>query len=170
MLNSVLQHVKDVIDGLPLPLQDTPLTARVVPPPVEPLSGNSAIAYVTLASRMTGKRQTMPRGAGFTKPEWPVAVTIDFETLPTDTNLEQAFYVIADAVLLALWADPMPVFITDPTTGMKTQMLAIGEEYSVQLTHVVSTAQGRLYLFRGQVITTVKEATQTGAALTGGGS
>ena len=168
MLNSVLQHVKGIIDGLPVPLQSDPLTAHVVPPPMEPLPGNGAIAYITLASRMQGKRQTMPRGAGFTRPEWPVGVTLDFETLPAGPNVEQAFYVMADAVLAALWAAAMPVMITDPATGIQSQLLAIGEDYSVQLAHVVSTAQGRLYLFRGQIVTTVREATQTGAAMTAG--
>lgn len=164
MLNSILQHVKTVLDGLPLPGQSQPLTVRVVPPPMEPL-GSAPIAYLTLGGRMHGKRQTMPRGAGFTQLEWPVAVTVFFEDLATDANLEQAFYLIADAILIALWAAEMPVPVTDPTTGVQTQLLAIGEEYGVQMGDVVATASNRTLLFRGQVTTTVREATQTGAAL-----
>lgn len=166
MLNSVLQHVKGVVNGLAVPGQSQPVTARVVPPPVEPMT-DAPIAYVTLAGRAKGSRQTMPRGPGFTAVDWPVGITLDFPYPASAPDVEQAFYVIADAVLAALWADPMPVFITDPTTGVKTQMTAIGEDYSVQMRDVVTVASNRLYLFRGQIETTVREKAQTGAYLGG---
>lgn len=171
MLNSVFQHVKGVLDGLPLPGQSWPLTVRIVPPPVEPL-GDKPIAYLTLAGRMTGKRQTMPRGPGFTGMDWPIGITVDFQDLATDPDLEQAFYLITDAILVALLATPMPVFITDPTTQVKTQLTAIGEDYGMQLGNLVTTASNRVLLFRGQITTTLREKTQTGAYLayaTGGG-
>lgn len=164
-LNAVLQHVKGVVNGLQIPLQQKTLTAAIVPPPIEPASG--VLGYVT-PGRMTGKRQTSPRGPGFTEPRWPVDVTLDLETLPTDANLEQVFPVAVDAVLAAIWADTMPVFITDPTTGIKTQMLAIGEDYGYDPADWRTTAQGRLILFRGRISFTVKEAFQTGAYASGG--
>ena len=171
MLNSIFQHVKGVLDGLPLPGQSWPLTCHVVPPPVEPL-GDKPIAYLTLAGKMQGKRQTMPRGPGFTGMDWPVGITVDFQDLSTDPNLEQAFYLITDAILIKLFATTMPVPITDPTTNLPSQLTAIGEDGSVQLGNLVTTASNRVLMFRGQVTTTLREKTQTGAYLgtaTGGG-
>jgi hypothetical protein len=167
VLNSVFQHVRGVLDGLPLPGQSWPLTVRIVPPPVEPL-GDKPLAYLTLAGEMKGKRQTMPRGAGFTGMDWPIGITVDFQDLSTDPNLEQAFYLITDAILIALWAAPMPALITDPTTQVQTQMTAIGEDYGMRMGNLVTTASNRVLMFRGQITTTVREKTQTGAALTGG--
>lgn len=164
MLNSVLQHVKSVVDGLAVPGQSVPVTARVVPPPVEPMS-DAPIAYVTLAGRAKGKRQTMPRYAGFTEIDWPVGITVDFPYPASAPDIDQAFYLISDAILAALWADPMPVFITDLTTQAQTQMTAIGEDYTVQVAGVVAVASNRLYLFRGMVETTVREKAQTGPYL-----
>jgi hypothetical protein len=159
-LNAVLQHVKGVINGITIPLQQKPLNAQVVPPPMEPLSG--PMAWIT-PGRMRGGRQTMPRGPGFTGPEWLIDVTLDLLDLPTDSNIEQVFPLAVDAVLYALWADTMPTFITDPTTNLRTQLLAIGEEYEFEMGDWVTTANGRMMLFRGRVSTTVKEAAQTGA-------
>lgn len=164
-LNAVLQHVKGVVDGLAIPGQQKPLNAAVVPPPLEPMSG--PMGWIT-PGPMRGQRQTAPRGPGFTQPLWQVDITLDLQDLPTDPGLEQAYPLIVDAVLAALWAAPMPVFITDPTTGVKTQMLAIGEEYEFAAGNWVTTAAGRMILFRGRITTTVREAQQTGAYTTGG--
>jgi hypothetical protein len=164
VLNSIFQHVKGVLDGLPLPGQSWPLTCHVIPPPVEPL-GDKPIAYLTLAGKAQFKRQTMPRGAGFMGIDWPVGITVDFQDLSSDPNLEQAFYLISDAILIALLATPMPVFITDPTTQVQTQLTSIGEDGGVQLGNLVTTASNRVMLFRGQVTTTLREKTQTGAYL-----
>lgn len=158
-LNAVLQHVKTVLNGVAIPLQQKPLNAQVVPPPLEPLSG--PMAWIT-PGPMRGRRQTMPRGPGFTSPEWQVDITVDLLDLPTDNNIEQVFPLAVDAVLYALWTDTMPVLITDPTTGLKTQLLAIGEDYDFEPGNWVTTANGRMMLFRGRVSTTVKEAMQTG--------
>ena len=159
-LNAVLQHVKSVVNGIAIPLQQKPLNAQVVPPPLEPLSG--PMAWITVAPSR-GQRQTMPRGPGFTGPQWTIDITMDLLDLPTDTNREQVFPLAVDAVLYALWADTMPAFITDPTTNLRTQMLAIGEEYEVEQGNWVTTANGRMMLFRGRISTTVKEAAQTGS-------
>lgn len=160
MLNAVLQHVKGVLNGLPLPGQAQPLDAKVVPPPLEGLTGVKA--WITPGT-MSGSRQTMPRGPGFTQPRWAVDITIDMLDLPTDSQIEQSYYLCVDAVLMALFADTMPVPLVDPTTNAQTQLLAIGEEYGFTAGNWVVTASGRAVLFRGRVTTTVKEALQTGA-------
>lgn len=164
-LNAVLQHVKGVVNGISIPGQQQALSAAVVPPPLEPLSG--VRAYIT-PGRMQGRRQTGPRGPGFTEPHWPVDITLDLEDLPGDSSIEQVFPLAVDAVLAALWADTMPVFITDPTTGIRTQLLAIGEDYAYDPADWKTTAGGRMILFRGRVTTTVREAFQTGAYTSGG--
>jgi hypothetical protein len=164
-LNAVLQHVKTVIDGLAIPLQQKTLNAQVVPPPLEPLSG--PMAWITPGSSRGG-RQTSPRGPGFTEPRWIVDISLDLLSLPTDPNLEQIFPLAVDAVLYALWGTTMPDYIFDPTTGNKTQMLGIGEEYSFEPGNWVTTANGRALIFRGRITTTVREALQTGAYSTGG--
>lgn len=159
-LNAVLQHVKSVVDGIAIPLQQKPLNAQVVPPPLEPLSG--PMAWITPAPSR-GRRQTMPRGPGFTGPEWTIDITLDLLSLPTDPNIEQIFPLAVDAVLYALWGATMTTPITDPTTNRTTQLLAIGEDYEVEQGNTVTTANGRAMLFRGRISTTVKEAAQTGA-------
>ncbi len=164
-LNAVLQHVKSVVDGITVPLQQKPLNAQVVPPPLEPLSG--PMAWITPGTARGG-RQTMPRGPGFTEPRWVVDITLDLLDSPNNPTLEQTFPLAVDAVLYALWGTTMPDFITDPTTGNKTQMLAIGEEYGFEPGNWVTTANGRTLIFRGRITTTVREALQTGQYSTGG--
>lgn len=159
-LNAILQHVKSVVDGIDIPLQQKTLNAQIVPPPLESLSG--PMAYIWPAPSR-GRRQTMPRGPGFTGPEWVIDITLDLLDLPTDPNLEQVFPLAVDAVLYALWAATMTESITDPTTSRTTQLLAIGEEYEFEPGNLVTTANGRMLLFRGRISTTVKEAAQTGA-------
>lgn len=164
-LNAVLQQVKSIVNGIAIPGQQKTLNAQVVPPPLEPLSG--PMAWIT-PGRMRGARQSMPRGPGFTEPRWEIDITLDLLDLPTDPALEQVFPLAVDAVLYALWGAKMPDYITDPTTGIKTQMLAVGEEYSFEPGNWVTTSNGRMLLFRGRVTTTVRETMQTGVYATGG--
>jgi hypothetical protein len=158
VLNSVMQHVKGIVNGIEIPLQPKPLTARVVPPPVEPLAG--PMGWIT-PGRMTGSRQTMPRGPGFTAPVWPVNITLDLLDLSTDPNIEQAYYLMVDAVFMALFTAEMPLFVTDPTTGLKSQLTAVSEDYGFTPGDWVTTANQRTVLFRGQVTATFREKLQT---------
>jgi hypothetical protein len=39
---------------------------------------------------------------------------------------------IIDAIMNKTWTTEMPLFITDPTTGVRSQILAIGEDFELE--------------------------------------
>lgn len=156
-LNSVQWHVKGLLNGLEIPGQQQALTAYITPPPVEPLNGPRAYIWGTT---MRGRRQTMPRGPGFTKRTWAVDVFLTYLSAANDPLVDQAFPLLMDAVLAALEAATMPTFITDPTTGEQTQLLSIAEVYDHEYPPERATATQRLLLFGSRLGFDIEEARQ----------
>jgi hypothetical protein len=129
-LNSVQQYVQGLIDGLLVPGSTTPLEAFITPPTVEDLDGPRAYVW---GGRLKGNRQTMPRGQGFKRLWWYVDVYLVYETTPDSPTLDQEFPLLIDAVMNVAWTTKMTnQFIVDPTTGVRSQILAIGEDFDLQ--------------------------------------
>lgn len=123
-LLSVQTYVKGLLDGLVIPGMTTPLQAYVTPPTVDDLDGPKAYVW---ASRLRVKRQTMPRGFGFKHLGWMIDIYLVYETNPDSPTVDQEFPLIVDAVMSTLWTTETPLFITDPVTGVESQLLDVGE-------------------------------------------
>jgi len=162
-MNSIQTYVAGLLDQLPIPGTAQVLDTSIVPPTVDNLDNPKA--YV-LASRMDGSRQTMPRinvltnGSGYKKLLWNVDVYLTYETNPDDIGIDQEFPLIIDAVMLKLWTTTMPLSITDPTTNLVSQVLAIGERFDVEYPPERTPATLRMLLFTARIGFTVEEAVQ----------
>ncbi len=132
-LNSCQIYVQGLLDGLAIPGQAQPLQAYITPPTVEDVDGPRAYIW---GGRMRGRRQTAPRGipphAGFKRLDWVVDVYLVDMELPDDPGLDQTFPVLVDAVMRQTWTTVMPTYITDPTTGVLSQILQIGEDFELE--------------------------------------
>lgn len=138
-LNSVQQFIANQINGLEVPIGGTrPLEAYITPPTVEDLDRPKAYVW---GGRCRGRRQTAPRTtsgigtgkSGFKHLDWTVDIYLAYETTPDSVTADQEFPAIVDAVLAKLWTVPMPTFITDPLTGLVSQIQAVGEEWDLEM-------------------------------------
>lgn len=116
---------------------------------------------------MKSVRHTMPRnragqdGSGFQKYNWMVDVYLSYETVSDTTNepqVDQEFPLFVDAVIAALRTDPMPVFISDPTTNAQTQMTQIGEQMQLDYPPEVTPGSMQLVYYTAKLTTLVVEA------------
>jgi hypothetical protein len=116
-------------------------------------------AYV-MASRGRVKRQTAPRGPGFKWISWTVDVYITYETTPDSPEVDQEMPLIIDAVCTRLWTTTMPLFIDDPTTGQKSQILQIGEEFDIEYPPERTPATLRMLYYTARIGFDIYEAVQ----------
>lgn len=123
-LLSVQEYVKGQLDGLIIPGIPQALEAYVTPPTVEDIDRPKAYIW---GGRCRIQRQTMPRGAGFKHLGWMVDIYLAYETNPDSPTVDQEFPAIVDAVFNKLWTTTTPLFITDPLTGVQSQLLNVGE-------------------------------------------
>lgn len=156
-LNSVQQYVKTLLNGLTIPNQASALEAWVVPPNVENISGPRAYIW---GGRMREERQTSPRGAGYTWLVWTVDIYLMLLDNPQSATLDQNFPLLADTVMQTLRTTTMPTFINDPTTGARSQILSVGEEFEWEYPPQRATADMRMLIFEARLGATVKEAIQ----------
>lgn len=158
-LNSIQLYLQSILDGLPIPGSTTTLEAQITPPVTQDLDG--PIAFVWGGSMRT-VRQTGPRGnpgkAGFKHQQWDADVWLVYLTNPDDPELDQEFPLIVDAILAQLWSTPEPLFITDPTTGLNTQLLSVGEEYRLEYAQVHTPATLRMLYYTAHLTVSLYEA------------
>lgn len=156
-LNSVQLYVKGLLDGLPIPTMTQQLQAYVTPPTVEDVDGPRA--YV-LGAGMTGSRQTAPRGPGFKHLDWALDVYLVYETTPDSAGIDEQMALIIDAVMARLWTTTMPLFITDPTTQLVSQILAIGEDFILEYPPERTPATLRMLYYTARLNLKIYEAVQ----------
>lgn len=156
-LNSVQLYVLNLLDGLQLPGGLPNLEAYITPPVVEDI--DSPKAYI-LASRGRVRRQTAPRGPGFKHLAWTVDVFLTYETMPDSETVDQEMPLIIDAVATKLWTTVMPLKITDPTTGIVSQLLQVGEEFEVEFPPERTPATLRMLYYVARIGFEIYEAVQ----------
>lgn len=156
-LNAVLPYMRGIIDGLVIPGGGQPLEAYITPPVQKPLT--NPIAYI-IPAPSEGKRQTMPRRAGFMEIEWQIDHYIKYLTSATSANLDQQFPLIVDAILFAYWGTAMGVQITDAVTNRTSGIVAIGEEFELIPEPVQTPASYRSLVFDALIRVQVKEVIQ----------
>lgn len=156
-LNSVQLYVQGLLDGLAVPTMEQPLQAFITPPTIEDLDGPRAYVW---GGQLRGRRQTMPRGQGFKYLDWTVDVYLSYLTLPDDPDVDSQFPLLIDAVMTETWTTTMPVSITDPTTHVQSEILAIGEEWTLEYPPERTPATLRSLYYTARLGLTVYEAVQ----------
>lgn len=153
-LNAVQNYSKTLVNGLSSPLYQRSLEAYITPPNPGKLPGPAAYVWVT---RGTNNRQTAPRGPGFRQTVWTVNIWLMAPGKATDINADSAFACLIDAVVESWVTTPMPIPLTDPETGLVTQIVSVGEEFTIDQSPVHSLADQRLFLYEALIQFTVKE-------------
>jgi hypothetical protein len=166
-LNSIQNYVVGLLDGMVVQGVEKPLTAYITPPQVEDMDGPRLYVW---GGRMRSTRQTMPRintpaaraigHSGFKHFAWTVDCWISYETIPGTGTVDQEFAVLLDAIMAVLYSTEMPVFISDPTTGMTTQVLSIGEEFDLEVAPERTPQTLRMLYYTARLSLDVYEAVQ----------
>ena len=156
-MNAVQTYVKDLLDGLESPLYTSNLVAYINPPNPGKLRGPAVFVWATNG---TNRRQTAPRGHGFSSVPWIVNCWLMAPGNSSDDDADSAFACLVDAVAEAWATAPMPLLYTDPVTNVVTQFTAIGEEWSVEQSPVHSTVDQRIVIYEALFRGTLLENTQ----------
>lgn len=156
-LNSVQLYMQGLLDQLAVPGGSDVIKAWITPPAVEALNGPKAYVW---GGHVHEGRKTMPRGPGFRELPWMIEVWLTYETNTNVANLDQKFPLIIDAVWNKVWTTPMGTFITDPTTGVKSQIAAVGEETELEYPPERVPATLRMVLYTALLRVSVKEIVQ----------
>jgi hypothetical protein len=156
-LNSVQLYVQSLLNELEIPGLTVRLESYVTPPVVEDIDRPKA--YV-LASRGRVRRQTAPRGPGYKWLDWTVDVYVTYETVPDSDTVDQEMPLIIDAVCTKLWTTTMPLSITDPTTGQRSQILQVGEEFDIEFPPERTPATLRMLYYVARIGFSIYEAVQ----------
>lgn len=154
-LNSIQLHAVNLVDNLPSPLYQRNVVAYITPPNPGKLTGPAAYVWITQG---TGSRQTAPRGLGFRKMRWTVNVWLMSPDNSQNPKADSAFACLIDAVVQAFVTTPMPIPLVDNITGQKTQLLSIGEQFTIEQSPVHGLADQRLFLYEALLQFTVEEA------------
>lgn len=166
-LNSIQQYVAHIISDMEIPLQGgPPLEVYITPPTYEDIDRPKAYVW---GGRARGKRQTMPRNtsgllvdgkSGFKTIDWTMDIYLLYETTPDGPYADQEFPVIVDAVMTKFWTTPLNVYITDPITGVVSQVTSIGEEWDFEMMPERTPNTLRMVLYTCRISMTVTEQVQ----------
>jgi hypothetical protein len=89
---------------------------------------------------------------------WSMSIWIMAADTSTNPNADTAFAGLIDAIITAIVTDTMPIMETDPVTGQQCQLLAIGEQFTVQQSPVHALADQRLVMYEALINLTIEEA------------
>jgi hypothetical protein len=133
-LNSVHTALKQILDGLVIPGTAGTLDAYIMPP--DPRDEPPPAIYLYPA-RGPEKRQALPRnqteGINSSQAGWKqIDHTVDgyltwFCENDPAAQVDSAFPAVIDAVMAALREGPSPYYVTDPLTGLQSDLVDIGE-------------------------------------------
>jgi hypothetical protein len=173
-LNSVMQHVKSVLNDLTFPSGLTFDGEHQVPN----LKALIAIEYgLTFSAQPLAfiwggvidiKRKTMggPRSAEInsTSPfrdyTYKMQVTLRYSVPHVLANIDAIFPLIIDSVVMKLSGTQMPITITDALTGWPSTIYEIGEAFDISVPNVFQHQDQRWWAYGARVVTTVKETVQ----------
>jgi hypothetical protein len=159
-LNTVQTYVKGLLNELAVPFYEVPLTAYIQPPSPGSLTGPTAYIW---GSVWNESRQTAPRRlptasvgtGGFKKVIYQVDIYVKCPDASDYAYSDNAFPSVLDAVSQALNTTTMPITLTDPTTGLVSQIISVGEVISGDYSpvHVLDDQRYVIYeaLLRAQV-------------------
>jgi hypothetical protein len=154
-MNAVQQKAKSLTDGLSSPLYKQNLVAYISPPNPGELTGPAAYIWATLGDN---SRRTASRGPGFRKTVWTISTWLMSPDNATNPNADRAFACLIDAVIESWVTAVMPIPMTDPDTGRVSQLVAIGEKFTVNQLPVHMLANQQLYLYEALIEFQIEES------------
>ena len=124
-LNAIQQFLKTTLDGLVIPDGViAPVQAYVLPPVITDVGENPAIFI--WGGDLDEQRATLPRGPGEKRVQHTLSLYVMF-IAEHDPTVDQQFPILLDVIRATIRAIPLPVLLTDPTTGETSQLTDIGE-------------------------------------------
>jgi hypothetical protein len=168
-LKSVQKYMRNLIDGISIPGQNTPLTAYITPPVLEDMSGPRAYVW---GGHVNVSRQTMPRGAGFRNYPWMIDIWLVYLTNADENpTIDDEFPDLIDTVTGVFATTKMPVFIdadgnpqdvsapvTD-RTGL-SQIQRVGERWTLDYPPERTPATLRMMWYSASISMEVLEVVQ----------
>jgi len=119
-------HIQGLLQGIEGAYGGAGLEAWVDPP--TPGTAETPQAYI-LAGDGDGKRQTMAGLAGYYVDTHQIYVYLEWMMPPGATNANLAFTNLMDTVIKTIRLSYTgAIFITDPATGLQSQLLVIGDK------------------------------------------
>lgn len=140
---STCQHIKSLLDGLPMPGGVPDMVAYITPPDPN-VEAQIPVAYVWPPdgdeSRNPAKGGTISRNtgpgtaSGFKAIEHLIDVYVVWFGADDDPDADNQFPGIVDAVMAALRTSPDPQVVTDPYTNVQSQLIDVGERMTYRTT------------------------------------
>jgi hypothetical protein len=138
-----------LLDQLPIPGNTGPLTAFITPDSPDTNEAGGPRAYIW-ETRGDEKRRALPRnnlgqpGTGGWKDEHhALEIYLIYPQADEEPEQDSAFPGVIDAVMNALRTAPNPVFLTDPVTGVQSQLVDLGEVMTWEYAPAMSLAVQR---------------------------
>lgn len=126
-ITAAQNYVQEQLQGLVGSYNNAPLEAWV-DPPVAIASAETPQAYI-LAGEGDGVRQTMGGVSGYYRDTHQIYVYLEWMMLPNLPNGNLAFTNLVDTVIKTIRTNYTgAILITDPSTGLQSQLLVIGDK------------------------------------------
>ena len=161
-LPAVLQFVETTLNGTTS--EYLPAARAFITPKVGELLDVPIIAVWTRnydEKRATMTRAATPAASGFKKATHQIELYVKATGMQDDPNADIAFLTLLDQIMVALRAVVMPFPVTDPSTGVVSNVTQIGETFKVQVGTIAATKDQRMYIWRAQITTPVEEWVQS---------
>jgi hypothetical protein len=134
-VNVVLQALKTILDGLVLPGDAGALEAYITPP--DPRDDPPPAVYLW-SSRGIETRQALPRSqtpgaittSGWKEIEHTVDAYLTWFGESQSAGADSSFPLAVDGIMAALRTGPSPLYTSDPATGVRSDLVDIGERIS----------------------------------------
>jgi hypothetical protein len=159
----VQQYVKGVMNGLPLPNNQT-LTAVITPP--NPGDGTIPTVYIW-GSTVNEERQSMPRAkpgqpstGGMKMLHYQLDMWLMWFGSADDAGADSAFPAVIDACTAQLRTTQIQVQITDPSSGQVSTIQEIGEVIKVDYMPVIAMEDERWLRYDARLIVQITERLQ----------
>lgn len=167
MLYTVLDFVRETVDGVASPGLDQLSVAYLNPPTSSEGAANTMLLFVW-SDGVGEKRQTMPRqqngiasSGGFKRVTHNVSIYAMLIGQSSNHDLSKAFFQGLDAIMASLRAVEIPVSLTDPDTGILTYITEVGEDFKLQTDVVRSLSDQRYVRMLAKLTTTAYEQVQS---------
>lgn len=136
-------YIRNLLDGLAMP-GNAPALAAYITPPDPNVDAATPAAYIWPAdgeeSRNPVMGGTIPRAAftgaasGFKPVEHALEIYMVWFGQDDDPDSDTWFPGMVDAVMAALRASPDPAIVTDPWTGVQSNLIDVGENMTYRIT------------------------------------
>jgi len=154
-LNSVQLLVKSTLDGLQFPITEQgTLTAYIAPPNPDNIDGPIVHIWGGVSDE---KRRTMTRPVGNKSISYEIDLWIYFAEELDDSLSDSLFPVILDTIALKLRTMTMPLTITDPNTGVSSNIVSIGEDMKTDYAPARTNTNQSFMIYMARMVLDIDE-------------